>query len=117
MTALLTPSSPQTLQSAATTGNGGILLIRGECEGLTVVLQSTSTTSGGAISIEEAYYDPNGPVYAGTWSLVTAAISASTFTGGAQAVVHVVGSFWAIRARISSDITGGGSVTVVAWGT
>lgn len=113
----LSPGTPQTLQSLATTGNGGILLVRGQCERVTVVLQSNGTTSGGAVTIEEAYYDPNGPVYSGTWSAIGSAINASSFTGGAQSIVHIIGySVWALRVRISDTITGGGSVTVVAWG-
>lgn len=111
----LCPASPQQLLSAATTGNGGILLLRGQVARVTVVLESSGTTSGGAVSIEEAYYDPTGPVYAGTWSVIQS-VSASTFTGGAQVVVHVTGSVWAIRTRISSTITGGGTVSAYAYG-
>ena len=113
----LVPNSPEQLQSAATTGTGGVLLPHGRSHWLTVSLQSNGTTSGGTISIEEARYDPavlNGLDYTGTWSVIQA-VSASTFTGGAQVVVHVPGSFWAVRARISSNITGGGSVDVWAW--
>ena len=35
---------------------------------------------------------------------------------GAQIIVHVQGSVWALRTRVSSDITGGGSVTTWAYG-
>lgn|SRR5262245_60414368 len=105
----------QQLHSVATTGNGGLLTVRGEQHNITVVLQSNGTTSGGAISIEEAYWDPNGPVYGGTWSVIQA-VNASSFTGSTQSIVHVVASCPNVRARISSDITGGGSVTVWAWG-
>jgi hypothetical protein len=104
------------LHTAATTGDGNILLMRGECRQLTVFFQSTGTTSGGALSIEEAYYDTNGPVYGGTWSVI-AAVNASTFTGGAQIVYHIASSsVWAVRVRISSTITGGGTVSVWAEG-
>jgi len=116
----LTPGLPQQLHDAATTGNGGILLFHGTTARVTIALQSTGTTSGGTLSIEEAYWkDLDGagpdPVYAGTWSVIQA-VSASSFTGGAQLVVHVLGSVWALRVRISSDITGGGTVSVWAWG-
>jgi len=120
MSYTLTPSRPQKLHDAATvSAQGGILYIMGHCERLTVVVQGTGTTSGGTIQIEEAYYDKDfgrDPVYGGTWSAVGAVINASTVTGGAQSVVHVVGSFWAVRVRIVTDITGGGSITVWAWG-
>lgn len=105
------------LQNAATTGNGNILINRGLNARLTVVFQSTGTTSGGTLIIEEAYYDPNSePTYAGTWSQI-ASVSASAFTGGAQQVYHVTqASCFALRVRISSTITGGGTVSVWAWG-
>jgi hypothetical protein len=81
-------------------------------------MQSAGTTSGGTVTVEEAYYDPlkGDPAYAGTWSTIGSAINASSFTGGAQLGFHVLGSFWAIRVRVSSDITGGGTIAVWAWG-
>lgn len=107
------------LHNVATTGNGGILILSGKTARVTFALQSTGTTSGGTITLEEAYFDPAvlaGENYTGTWSTIGTAISASTFTGGAQVFIHAIGSYWAVRARISSDITGGGSVSVWAWG-
>lgn len=111
----LTPSLPMQLHSAATSGNGGVMYFAGQVARATVILQSSGTTSGGAISIEEAYYDPANGVYGGTWSVIQS-VNASTFTGGAQVVVHITGSVWAIRARISSNITGGGSISAWAYG-
>jgi hypothetical protein len=113
----LTAPGLEKIQSAATTGNGGILQLAGKSHMVTFVLQSNGTTSGGVVSIEEAYFDLNvgDPVYSGTWSLIQA-VNASDFTGTAQKVIHVVASCPNVRARISSDITGGGSVTVWAWG-
>lgn len=114
----LSPSLPQQLLNLETeTTSSGILLLRGQCERLTIVLQSTGTTSGGTIQFEEAYYDPNGLIYAGTWSALATAVSASSFTGGAQLVTHVINySVWALRVRIATQITGGGSVSCWAWG-
>ncbi len=101
------------MQDAQTTGNGNILLLRGACSRLTVYIQGNGTISAGAITIEEAYYDPNGPVYAGTWSTIGSAVTITS----AQTAVHAVGSFWAVRCRISTTVTGsGGSVSVWAWG-
>ncbi len=118
MSYTLTPYQPMALQSLATTGTGGALILRGNCERVTFQLDSVGTTSGGTITLEEAFWDidTGKPVYAGTWSAIVPAISASTFTGTASVTVHATGSFWAVRARISSDITGGGTVNVWAWG-
>jgi len=109
---------PQQLQAAATTGNGGILSLRGETARLTIVIQGDGTVSSGAVQIEESYADapPTGPApfYTGTWSAINAPV---TVTGsGAQQVVHVAGSFWHVRVRISTNIGGGGTVTVWGWG-
>ena len=110
------PTAPMILQNAQTTGNGGVLMLNGNVEQLNIFLFSSGTTSGGAVSIEEAYWDPNQPMYAGTWSVI-AAVNASTFTGGASVMLHYPGGFWAVRVRISSNITGGGSISAVGWGS
>lgn len=124
MSYTLTPNLPFQLQgtgntTGATTGTGGILYLAGNCERLTVVCQGNGTVTTGTIVIEEAYYNgpPLGgePAPSGTWSAIQS-ITGSTLTTGAQTVVHSVGSYWAVRARISAQITGGGSVSVWAWG-
>ena len=77
---------------------------------LTIYLRSIGTTSGGTIIIEEADWGPNEQPYSGTWSQI-ASISASSFTGGAQFAQHITDSSYGwIRVRISSAITGGGSI-------
>ena len=116
MSFTLSPTQPFAfLDTQTATTASGILLLRGECERFTVVLQSTGTTSGGTVIIEEAYYDPNGPVYSGTWSQLQS-VNASSFTGGTQIAYHFVGSFWAVRVRPGTTITGGGSVSAFGWG-
>lgn len=81
---------------------------------ISIYLRSIGTTSGGTILIEEADWGPQEQVYSGTWSQIQS-IAASTFTGGAQLALHVsASSFGYIRVRISSTITGGGSITAVA---
>lgn len=86
--------------------------------GLGVALPITSTNprvhirgagviTGGNIIIEEAIV----PDYAGTWSQIYT-IAALGFSGGVEQVVHIYGTIGAIRARISSDIIGGGTITV-----
>lgn len=102
-----------TAQTATT--ESGILFLGGQCERVTVILQSTGTTSGGTVTIEEAYYTPQETPYTGTWSIIGTAINASSFTGTAQLATHLAGSYWAIRVRISGTITGGGSVSAWAW--
>lgn len=68
----------------------------------------TGTTSGGTLLIEEA----SRPGYGGTWSQI-ASVLASSFTGLKQIAYHISPNAYAnIRVRISSDITGGGTVLV-----
>jgi hypothetical protein len=75
---------------------------------LVFTLESVGTTSGGTIVIEEAQRSN----YSGTWSQI-ASTAASTFSGTAQLAIHIAQNrFVFVRARISSDITGGGSVLV-----
>jgi len=112
----LSPGQPSTLIDTQTaTTNSGILLLRGQCERVTVAVIGAGTTSSGVVTIEEAYYDPNGLVYAGTWGPI-ATVNASDVSGGKQLITHITGSVWALRVRISTVIGGGGTVSVVAWG-
>ena len=79
---------------------------------ITFYFRSIGTTSGGTILIEEADWSEKEQVYSGTWSQI-ASISASTFTGNAQFAQHIADSSYRyLRVRISSAITGGGSVLV-----
>lgn len=81
---------------------------------IAIYLASLGTTSGGTILIEEADYTPGTQVYAGTWSQI-ASILASSFTGGAQIAYHITDcAYGFVRVRISSAITGGGTITAVA---
>ena len=86
---------------------------------ITFYCSSTGTTSSGVISFEEATQittDLNGPVFgAGTggYGLVSTA-TVSDFTGGLQKAYHLpTAAYGFVRARISTAIGGGGSVTVV----
>lgn len=117
MSYTLTPYKPMQLQNAATTGNGGILYIAGHCERLTIIVQGAGTITAGTLLVEEAYYDKDKEApFAGTWSIVQS-VTLTTVTAGAQVAFHIVGSFWAIRARFSVNVTGaGGAVSVWAWG-
>lgn len=76
----------------------------------TFFLRSVGTTSGGTVLIEEADWGPSEVPYSGTWSLLSSQ-TASGFTGTAQLAVHVTAAAFAyVRVRISSTITGGGTV-------
>lgn len=80
---------------------------------ITIYLRSIGTTSGGTILIEEADWSEKEAIYSGTWSQI-ASIAASSFTGGVQSANHVSNSAYGyIRVRISSAITGGGTITAV----
>jgi hypothetical protein len=75
---------------------------------LVFTFESVGTTSGGTLLIEEA----SRPYYTGTWSQITS-ISASSFTGTAQQCYHISpNAYGSVRVRISSAITGGGTVLV-----
>lgn len=83
-----------------------------DCMGAVVNLRfdviGTGTTSSGVIHLECA------PTmgYTGTWSPITT-VNASDVTGGAVKSVFATGCFNAVRARISTVIGGGGTVTVM----
>lgn len=77
---------------------------------IVVFLRSIGVTSGGIVLIEEADWGPLEPVYSGTWSQI-ASITAASFTGTAQTAQHIIDSAYGwVRVRISSAITGGGSI-------
>lgn len=75
---------------------------------IAIYFESVGTTSGGTLLIEEASRSD----YTGTWSTIST-VAASSFTGGTQIAYHVSPNIYAfVRVRISSDITGGGTVLV-----
>jgi hypothetical protein len=95
------------------TAGTSIPVFPGPHELLVFYLTSIGTTSGGTVLVEEADWDPNtDKPYGGTWSQVTS-IAASTFTGTATIAYHLgPNAYGAVRVRISSAITGGGTITV-----
>lgn len=116
MSVSLAPQNVKLLTAAITAANTGTSIpinVQGR-DGLVFYFTSTGTTSGGTLKIEEAYYDDPGPVYSGTWSQIGPTINANDFTGGAQQAVHVSpNAYRNVRVRVATDITGGGSVSVV----
>lgn len=118
----LSPGSPMRLLTSLTTGNGSVWYPAGTIARATVVLQGEGIISSGAVSIEEAYYDTIGGApgieYSGTWSVIQS-VTASTLTAtgsSAQSVVHVQGSVWALRVRLSTVIGGGGAMSAWVYG-
>ena len=85
---------------------------------LTFYLIGYGTISGGAIVLEECDYDgAEDAPYGATWSLIDT-LTASDVTGNQQLAYHVGGpggafAFGFVRARITSTITGGGTVSLV----
>ena len=75
---------------------------------LTFYFEGIGTITGGTVLIEEA----SRASYTGSWSLVQT-ITATALSGGAQLANAVpVRAYAVLRVRISSAITGGGSVAV-----
>lgn len=75
---------------------------------LAFYFESSGTTSGGTVLIEEA----SRRNYSGTWSQVQS-VSASDFTGTVQKAYHFSPNAYGwVRVRVSSTITGGGTVLV-----
>lgn len=83
-------------------------------ESITLYMSSagTGTTTGGTVLLETADYDPAvDPLYSGTWSTVQT-IDPNDFTGlKVKAYLIAPVAYSALRLRISSAITGGGSVS------
>lgn len=97
----------ETLQSAATTGNGNERDLEGLFNDLAFYIDWSAGVSAGVVTLETA--DAVG--YAGTWSTILAV----TQTGASRQDVVVAprAPYRAIRARISTNIVGG-TVTVKA---
>jgi len=94
------------LQSLATTGNGNVLAIPSSFRHHTIIIKGIATVSAGAVQIETANeYD-----YSGTWAPIGG--GPVTVVDASDIVINFEGIFNFIRARVSTDITGGGTVTV-----
>jgi hypothetical protein len=97
---------PYDLQTAATTGNGNVLAIPPSFRHHRLTIKGIATVSTGAVQPEAAdEYD-----YAGTWGQIGG--GPITVLDAADIVVNFEGTFNFIRVRVSTDITGGGSVSV-----
>ena len=97
----------QTLLSAATTGSGVASLGRASNAGIwTFHITGSAGVGAGAVIIETA---PTA-AYAGTWAVLGGPV---TVVASTTLSVHFESSARHVRARISTEVTGG-TVTVVA---
>jgi hypothetical protein len=92
--------------AAATTGTGASVDV-GNGNYVTFYVTGTGTITGGTIILEESDLKS----YAGTWSQLQS-VTASSLSGGVVQAFHFAGAIAWVRARISSNITGGGTVDV-----
>lgn len=88
------------LQSAATTGNGTPAKLEGLTRENTVYIIGSSGVSAGAVQIETA----DDAAYAGTWAALGTPI---TVVASTQIAVQITGAFGALRARVSTTVSGG----------
>lgn len=92
------------IQDTATTGSGDVVVPAPSIENHTVYLvTSDDTTSAGKVKVESA----DNPDYAGTWVLEG---TEQTLVRNTALAVSFVGARGAIRARVSTDITGGATL-------
>ncbi len=92
--------------SAATTGTGTEKAFN-DCRQVAWDLIGAGTISGGTVKIESA---PTSG-YAGTWNELDS-FDATAVTGGATLHNNYPGPLAFVRARVSSNITGGGTISV-----
>lgn len=103
---------PFFLQDRQTSGTGKTMMPIGSTKDICITYMGNGTTSGGTVLLEES----DDPQYTGTWSLIETVL-ASSVTGNQKSCHHVrVGAGNYTRARISSAITGSGTITVTASG-
>lgn len=83
-------------------------------QNIVIYISGSGTTSSGVITIEEADWDPStAQDYTGTWSTIQT-VNASDVSGGAQKAIHLSQGCYAwVRARVSTVIGGGGTVSAV----
>lgn len=86
------------LQNAATTGNGNAVDTRQNGTEHTFYIVGTGTISAGAVQLESARTTD----YSGTWAPLGSPI---TVTSAAN-IVQITGCFLALRARVSTNLTG-----------
>lgn len=101
------PGSTDELSLNAVTTGTGTEHPMNDCRQVGWDVVGAGTISGGTVKIESA---PTSS-YSGTWNELDS-VDASTLTGGAVYHGTYPGPLSFVRARVSSNITGGGSITV-----
>jgi hypothetical protein len=96
---------PYPLQNAQTTGNGDTVACPPSFRNHTFIITGTAGVGAGAIQLESS----NSPLDANVWGPLTGA--PIVIVAATDIIVEVVGLFNFIRARISTNVTGG-TVTV-----
>jgi hypothetical protein len=94
------------LPAATTTGTGTAVDLKGQSREITIyIITTNATVTTGAVQIEEA----DDPTYAGTWSPIGSPV---TPVANSQIVIRATGCFKAVRARVTTDLTGGATISV-----
>lgn len=88
------------LDGASALDASGSKDLRGAVQDLTILVEWGSGTGAGVVTIEEAAHSD----YDGTWAVIDTLTWASASTTDAY---HVHGAVAAIRARITTEVTGG----------
>lgn len=93
------------LLDAVATGTSDAVGTNGRGREHVFYIYGTGTVSAGAVQIEEAHSSG----YSGTWDAVASPV---TVVSNTVDVVRLTGCYGALRARVSTAITGGGAVSV-----
>lgn len=91
------------LLSLVTTGTGIGVVLPITSSNPRVHMRSIGVITGGVVVLEEA----SAPDYTGTWSTLFTYTPATN----SEQVIHILGTIGALRARVSSNILGGGTIT------
>lgn len=97
------------LLDAVTTGTSVTVGVNGRSREHVFYIYGAGTVTAGAVTIEEAH----SASYSGTWDAVASAV---TVVSSTVDTVRVTGCFGALRARVSTNVTGGGNVSVEYFG-
>lgn len=88
-------------KAASSTGNGTPAKLDGGAREHSIYIQTSAGVSAGAVQLETA----EDSAYAGTWAPLGSPVTVPA--ASSETVVQVTGAFGAIRARISTGISGG----------
>lgn len=101
------------LPASSTTGTGNGFAMN-DCREVWGSLVGAGTVTGGTAVFEA---NPVGPAYTGTWyTLDSITFSVTALTDSAYETPRFAGTYAATRWRISSNVTGGGSITGICNG-